>query len=159
MDCKLNADEYAVGPGIRVPHDGGDAQGRGFVPEQLDVNDRIFLKHVVGHEAHSNFRGVVQGGAVMLRGALPADRDLERPRSVIALPLPTRRRTIVAGALLCKAAKPRDLALEEFETWMGRDLSHSFPTHEIRYDRDRTKRPAFIRTSLVIRAPENGGPR
>ena len=159
MDRKLNADEYAVGSGIRVPHDGGDAQGRGFMPEQFNVYDRIRLEHVVGHEAHSNFRSIVQGGAVVLRGAVSADRDLEWPRSMIALAPPSRRRTIVAGALLCKAAKPRDLALEEFETWMGRNLSHSFPTHEIRYDRDRTKPPAFIRTSLVIRAPENGGPR
>jgi hypothetical protein len=88
----------------------------------------------------------------MLRGAVPADRDLERPGSVIALAPPSQGRTVVAGALLCKAAKSRDLALEEFETWMGRDLSHSFPTHEIRYDRARTKRRALIRTSIVIRA-------
>ena len=126
-----------------MAHNGGDAQGCGFVPEQLYVNDGVFLKHVVGHEAHSNFRGVVQGGAVMLRGAAGSDRDLQRPGSVIALAPPSQRRTVVAGALLCKAAKPCDLAREEFEAWVDGHLRHTFPTHEIQYDRTRTKRRAY----------------
>jgi hypothetical protein len=56
----------------------------------------------------------------------------------------------VAGALLREAAKSCDLAREELETWMDGHLRHTFPTHEIRYDRTRTKRRALIRTPIVI---------